>query len=50
MTECSILLTKNDGLDVRSVLYVINYKMVIIMLNLYLREKVVFYLNRNGEV
>jgi hypothetical protein len=30
---------KNDGLDVRSFSYFVNYKMVIVVLNLYLREK-----------
>jgi hypothetical protein len=29
----------NDGLGVRSVLYFIDYKMVIVMLYLYLRER-----------
>ena len=29
---------KNDGLGVRSILYFMNYKMVIAVLNLYLRE------------
>ena len=30
---------KNDGLGVRSILYFINYKMVIVVLYLYLRER-----------
>ena len=33
------LIDKNDGLSVKSILYFINYKMVIVVLNLYLREK-----------
>jgi hypothetical protein len=33
---------KNDGLGVRSTLYLINYRMVIVVLNLYLREKFLF--------
>ena len=33
---------KTDGLRVRPILYLINYKMVIVVLNLYLRE--VFFL------
>ena len=35
---------KNDGLGVRSILYFINYKMVIVVLNLYLREKFCFFI------
>ena len=35
-------MTKNDGLGVRCILYFINYRMVIIILSLYLREKWVF--------
>ena len=41
---------KNDGLGVRSILYFINYKMVIVVLNLYLREKFCFLLELKGEV
>jgi hypothetical protein len=35
---------KNDGLGIRSILYLINYKMVIVVLNLFLREKFCFFI------
>jgi hypothetical protein len=35
-------INKKDGLGVRAILFLINYKMVIVVLNLYLRE--VFFL------
>jgi hypothetical protein len=38
------LIDKNDGLSVRCILYFINYRMVIVILSLYLREKVFFCL------
>ena len=37
-------MTKNDRLGVRSILYFINYKMVIVVLYLYLREKFCFFI------
>ena len=43
-----MLIDKNDGLGVRSILYFINYKMVIVVLNLYLREKFCFLLEQKG--
>jgi hypothetical protein len=33
---------KSDSLHVRSILYFTNYKMVVVVLNLYLRENVFF--------
>ena len=39
----------NDGLGVRSVLYFIDYKMVIVVLYLYLRERFCFLLEQKGE-
>jgi hypothetical protein len=34
---------KNVGFDVRSILYFINYKMVIVVLNLYFERKSFFF-------
>jgi hypothetical protein len=39
---------KNDGLGIRPILYLINYKMIIVVLNLYLREKFCFLLEQKG--
>jgi hypothetical protein len=39
---------KNDGMGVRCILYFINYKMVIVVLNLYLREKFCSLLEQKG--
>jgi hypothetical protein len=33
------LINKNDGLGIKSILYLIKYKVIIVVLNLYLREK-----------
>ena len=43
---------KNDGLGVRFILYLINYKMVIVVLYLYLRERFHFFLleQKGGSV
>ena len=47
---------KNDGLGVWSILYFINYNMVIVVLNLYFERKVFsfvlfcFQLNKKGNV
>ena len=38
----------NEGLGVRSILYFINYKMVIVVLCLYLRERFCFLLEKKG--
>ena len=38
----------NDGLGVRSILYFIEYKMVIVVLYLYLRERFCFLLEQKG--
>jgi hypothetical protein len=40
----------NDRLGIRSILYLMNYKMVIVVIYLYLRERFCFLLNRKGEV
>ena len=41
---------KNVGFDVRSILYFINYKMVIVVLNLYLRGKSLLIGQKGGNV
>ena len=44
------LIVKDDGLDVRCILYFITYKMVIIVFNLYLREKSLLIGQKGGSV
>ena len=38
------LIVKDDRLDVKCIIYVINYKMVIVVLYLYLRERFCFFI------
>lgn len=44
------LIDENAGLGVRYILYLINYKMLIVVLNVYLKKKDPFNWTKSGEV
>lgn len=44
------LIDENAGLGVRYILYLINYKMLIVVLNVYLKKKEPFNWKKSGEV